>query len=57
MKLSLLRVNNSKTALGVPPEIGTSSVDWVQLSRLLSEDGDKSPVSEALLLNKKQGNG
>jgi hypothetical protein len=24
------------------PEIGTSSVDWAQLSRLLSEDGDRA---------------
>jgi hypothetical protein len=30
-------------------EIGTSSTEWAQLSRLLPEDGDKIPVSETLL--------
>jgi hypothetical protein len=33
------------------PEIGTSSTDCAQLSRLLSEDEDTSPVSETLFLN------
>jgi hypothetical protein len=30
------------------PEIRTRSIDWTQLSRLPPEDGDKSPVPEAL---------
>jgi hypothetical protein len=33
------------------PEIGTSSIEWAQLSRFLPRDGD-SPVSEMLFLNK-----
>jgi hypothetical protein len=36
------------------PEIGTSSINFAQLNRLLPEDGDNS-VSEMLFLNKKTG--
>jgi cbb3-type cytochrome oxidase subunit 3 len=35
------------------PEIGTSSIDRAQLSRLLLKDGDKSIVSEILFSNNK----
>jgi hypothetical protein len=37
------------------PEIGTSSIDWAQLSRLLPEDGDKTQSPKRFVFNKKQG--
>jgi hypothetical protein len=38
-------------------EIGTSSIDWAQLSRLLPEDGDRIQSPKRLVLNKKQEDG
>lgn len=37
-------------------EIGTSSIDWAQLSRLLSEDEDRIQYPKHVL-NKKQDDG
>jgi hypothetical protein len=45
------------TGLPLPllyPEIGSSSIDCTQLSRLLLEEGEKSPVSK-MFLNKEIG--
>jgi hypothetical protein len=37
------------------PEIGTSSIDWAQLSRFLPEDGDRIQSPKRLVLKNKQG--
>jgi hypothetical protein len=34
-----------------PPEIGTSSVNWVQLSRILPENGDRIQSPKCCVLN------
>jgi hypothetical protein len=36
------------------PGTGTSSIDWVQLSRFLPEDGDRIQSPKRYVLNKKQ---
>jgi hypothetical protein len=39
------------------PEIGTSSIDWAKLSRILPEDGDRIQSPKRCVSNTKQDDG